>query len=419
MFRHNDISDEALEGYYQKVFNSTPPPKEQEKQEKIIESAKSLGWWGRIQTWAAAVFNVCKKLLDPFDDFWPAIRQMLPATAFFKATGFVLTGALGFINGSYEGIKGIIRLKRVYQSPIQQRKTRVTTGILTVVFGAAALGMGMSLFAAVFGASVIGTAFLTFLVPSVVATIFGITLWKNIYIWQAAKKEEQKKRDEYQQIIEAYKIVCEETPDSPNKQEHDTKILKVGGEWIFLKDKRLTKEAKVAFKAIETLTMVIVATGVMLSVASLIGLTAASLGILPVAVILVGATGAFLGKFFEEVDGHYHHQYTRKIRNFFVKKMEKMREKIHELFSHEKSPTPVALSVKEDQPPTSGVGGSTGWLLARQGVAAGEPPRDDKGVGVPFSRGQGGVPTSPPGSSLRQRASSGVPQASSRARPSL
>ena len=313
----------------------------------------------RVKAWMVRVFNIGKKLIDPVDDFWPAIRQLLPKNPIFKVFGSGLTGILGSITGLVEGIKGFNKANKVTEKN-EQRKTRLAAGIIVFVLGmivaglglvllasasgiftlvAAPTGMGLSLLA---GGSSMITALaiapiITFLIPSLLAVLYGVSLWKNIYIWRQTKKlekelggMEKKVKDLSPQITEIQKKIREEEEINENEREileQYTNIVEQLKQHTKrhdnLHEESLAREAKVAFRAIETTTMLTVAIGAMFGAAAFVGLGVVSFGSIPLALTIIGASIAVFAKVLETIDDyHGHHdptkKPTRKMRHFFI-----------------------------------------------------------------------------------------------------
>lgn len=267
--------------------------------------------------------DIGKQLIGLADDFWAVIRQILPKLPIMKMIGASLTGFLAVVIGVMEGKKGLERFIKgckAYLAKIKndqthikipQLKTRMTSGGLVFLLGMLVVSLGAVIIAGVAGLiALVNVPVFTLLIAGALTTLYGVSLWKDSYVWQQAKQLFRKAKEDLEKNKNTYQ---EQGQYESKKQECDR-----------LYEKVLEKEAKVAFAVIETATMLVVTVAALLTVAAFIGLGIASFGIIPLALTIVAAGISVGCKIFESLDnqkdelGNSKHELTRKTRNFFV-----------------------------------------------------------------------------------------------------
>lgn len=315
--------------------------KKQEDQQKEKEEIKKKGMGARI-------LAMCKNVFHVYDDVWIAIKHLLAKIPLGQVLGDLLGGIMGFVLGGYEGYKGVKSaykagkrekvkyteeeqlLNKEEQKIEKQNKIRIVIGILKSILGIGIIGISVAAAVATFGVSIAGAVFAGFLIPGGLCAIAGLAFLKNAYVLHLARKEEDKAQKDYHDENKALRIAQDSILASfKNDVNSDLKAkfneLTSLQHTVEAKEKiyqekrniRLDKEAKVAFKAIEVITLATATVGALLGVAALIGLSVASFGVIPLVLTLVGVGVAVGVKIFEYADEGKGRRYTRKIRGFF------------------------------------------------------------------------------------------------------
>lgn len=267
--------------------------------------------------------------MDIIDDAWAAMRSFLPHHV-IEAVSPILIGSVGFIIHLGEGYEGAKLAYKAYQNEkIGQRKTRILTSVLTFMLAGAGVGMSLAFIASAVGAAVSATAVALFpvLIPGALTAIYGLSLWRQSYIFDRAKAEEGKAWDEYQAALKTTSESLDEVrkrsvENNYNFYEDDYAFM-VGmlaakkQQYEELREKRLEGEADVAFTTMEVASSALVLVGLALSIPAVVGATA-TFGLLPLAIIITGVVFAVGTKYFEKIDEDANHAYTQDIRNWFI-----------------------------------------------------------------------------------------------------
>jgi hypothetical protein len=324
-------------------------------------------------------FEILKKPIDVSDDVSQALKNSVPAIV-----APILIAVAGFIIHLGEGYKGAKEAYTAYKNEkIGQQKTRILTGVLTVLAAATGVGLSAALLAATVGATVAGAVFMPFLIPALLTGIYGMALWRKSYILHQARKAEQFAKEHYEQSLQEIEenrtsfqeiqtlnreesilkikfsdIIDKKKSNQPlaeeeNKQyaEYQNKLSEISEKRVACEtqmviryaklensrrlyqachERRLKAERDVGFAVPELFGSILVSCGVALGIAALVGASIATFGALPLALIITGITIGVVTKTFEHVDNKNNHKYSSGVRRFFKK-----------LFSSSKKPSPT------------------------------------------------------------------------------
>lgn len=329
---------------------------------------------------AKAVYDVAKKIVDIIDDLWRVITKPLkiwiPQDLVNAITPF-LVGSTNLIIHFCEAVEGFLdAIKAIKKTKTVARTTKIITGFLIAAIGATGTGLCLSYIASAAGAAVSGALYMPVLIPALLTCIFIVGLGKNADILASVKKLHKKEKRELK-LLEEYADKLDRTKSAlienleaqksrliaernrivfnlPNRERIDVdtqKVLaklnhdisaiskeqnlysfqiddayqavekqKVQVEKVY--QKKLAAERAVAFKTIELTASIIVLTGTILGTAAILGAASvATLGFLPLGIVIAGVVIASAFKLFEYIDGKKDHKYTNGMRNFFTNKI--------------------------------------------------------------------------------------------------
>lgn len=329
---------------------------------------------------AKAVYNVAKKIVDIIDDLWRCItkplKSLIPVELVNAITPFLIGSTNLFIHFC-EGMEGLLdAIKAIKKTKTVARTTKIITGFLIAAIGATGTGLSASYIASATGAVVLGAQFMPVLIPALLTCIFIVGLSKNIDILKTVNKLYKKERVELKRLSEvakqldltnAYRIgnleqdkgklivkrnlILSSIKDIKNiaidKQEQlkaiEDKISEITKEQNFhsfkveeahkavekqkavvekFREKKLAAERDVAFKTIELTASLIVLAGTILGTAAILGAASvATLGFLPLGLVITGVVIASAFKLFEYIDGKKDNKYSNGLRNFFTDKV--------------------------------------------------------------------------------------------------
>ncbi len=306
-----------------------------------------------------AIFDIGKKLVDTIDDVWAAMRSFLPHQL-IEAVSPILIGSVGFIIHLGEGYEGGKLAYEAYQNEkIGQRKTRILTSVLTFMLAGAGAGMSVAFVASAAGAAVSAGAVALFpvLIPSALTAIYGLSLWRQSYIFHRAKEEENKAWDEYQKALEEMSGPLADIDNFNKESDHDHAIIlgTLGGikqHYEELREKRLEAEGNVAFTTMEVAASILVLVGLALGTTAVVGAAAASMGIAPLALIVTGVVFGVGTKYFEKMDEDANHVHIHKIRNWFVNTFNYFTHKKSKVVSEIKSENRLNMKTDSSHSPS-------------------------------------------------------------------
>lgn len=277
------------------------------------------------------LFNIGKKFVDIMDDLWSTLRGVLPAETIRVYSPFIM-GSVGFITHLGEGVQGAKEAYRAYKNEkIGQRKTRILSSVLIFMLSGAGLGLATSLIAEALGATISGTAmvFAPVLIPGFLTAIYSLALWRKAYIFYRAKEEEAKAKLEYEQAFSGRSL---ENPLTDTDKE-EKKIR-----FEALREERLLAERDMAFNIIEVATSILVVTSTVLGTAAIVGASVASLGALPLVLLLTGVIGGVGCKLLEYYDEKNEFKFSRQLRGWITGKWDKLTQP--KALTAQNSPTP-------------------------------------------------------------------------------
>lgn len=326
---------------------------------------------------ASVVYNVVKKIVDVIDDAWRIVMKPLKAIVPPKVVSAVtpfLVGSTNLFIHFCEGVEGLIdAIKAIRKTKTVSRKTKITTGFLIAAIGATGTGLSASYIASAAGAFVLGAQFMPVIIPALLTGIFITGLWKNSHILHSIKHEYQNEKAKLEQLRGRLESITKTNSERFNNLEEakhhyisqrnrilfkladlnnvdietQEKLAKIDynlnsisrsqlaletqineaddavknqtARAEKLKEKKLAAERDVAFKTIELTASLVVLTGTILGTAAILGAASvATLGALPLAIVIVGVAIGISCKLFEYIDRKHNHKYSNGIRNFFT-----------------------------------------------------------------------------------------------------
>lgn len=253
------------------------------------------------------MFDVGKKFADTVDDCWNAMRGFLPAS--LGGLSAILISSIGgtiHLVEVWDNIKLLAKAHR--EKKLAQRKTKMGTSLVSSLLGLTGVGFSLALFldGINVGVPIIGAFAMPAIIPGLLLLIYGIKVGRYSYGLHIAKQNEKKAQAVFSEIVEQ------------QAHENSQAVQAAQDRYLFFREQRIKAERKVAFGMLEMLGSVGIVTGVILGTAGIVGASAvASFGILPLAIILVGAGIAASAKIFEYVDGKRDHALSRKIKSWF------------------------------------------------------------------------------------------------------
>lgn len=257
------------------------------------------------KTFLRWAFGAGKKFVDLLDDIWNALRSFLPE-GLLGLTPVIIGGVLGLIHGVefYENSK---RAYNAYRDKrMAQRKTTFMTASLSVLLGAAGIGLSIALFlhGIDVGLTLAGAGLMPAIIPALLTVIFSLKLGCATYALHVAEQNAAKAEAFFKEIL------AEQDNDLSKEA-----VFLAKERYHFFYEQKLNAERKLAFQALEALGSGVVVAGITVGLAA--G-SIASLGILPLSIILVGVTIGFLAKTIKYEDGKHDFSLTRKMRSYFT-----------------------------------------------------------------------------------------------------
>lgn len=302
----------------------------------------------------AKFFDTIKKFIDVIDDVWNAIKNKVAQ----KAPQFVaplLVGLTGLIIHLWEGLLSFQMTHEAWANKnIGQRKTRLMTGVVSVILALTGITSAAFLLAGAAG-SVVGAAMtvLPVIIPAALTVIYGLSLYRRSYILHQAKNQEQVAKKQYDEFrknsqrkwnelfLEIQRLEKEKnnslSVSSDDYKNISVKLMHTQKKYAALNGKiaaykqyyenmrqqRMNAEREVAFSVMEFGFSIMVLAGTILGAAALIGSSAASFGLVPLALLLTGVLGGGYTKFFESRDAKKNHGDTAAIRSWVEMRAER------------------------------------------------------------------------------------------------
>ncbi len=292
---------------------------------------------GEKRSYLRIAFDIFKKIADSLDDIWQMIAAALNNPLLRDMVSSFLQGTVGiiiFIAEAYQGIKEAHYAVIANKSILNQRYTRIFTGLLVCALGITGAGLSTAFLASAFGAAISGLPLLPILLPIFLASIYIVKLGKTSYVLDQTRKKEM---EDQTNLLHA-KHVLERLSMKENPTEEDDRVffeyqetlLLQQQKYLFARSERLNAERQVAFKAIEVSTTMIVLTGVFMALAVASGI--ASFGIAPTIIIASGVLLAFSAQIFDYVDERKKNAPTKYIRAGIVNSWSKMTDTMNKAF---------------------------------------------------------------------------------------
>lgn len=259
---------------------------------------------------AGKKLDIVKKGADLGDDSWNATRGVFSKETVENGGPFIV-GTIMFLIHGLEFRKASKKLFEALTNPnIRQRKVKITTSALGFLFTGAGIGLGVTYVAGhlsqlgMIGAVSTGTTalmpFLPVSLPGLLAATYLTYLARKIYIFSKAKKAEKKAWEDYtanDKGIDKNRPLAEQAFQEFKNQYYDT--------YQRAYEERIKQEKKVAFSIIEVLGSGFVVGGLIAGSVAIIGAASvATLGILPITLIAIGAGVGLISKAIEYFDDH-------------------------------------------------------------------------------------------------------------------
>lgn len=319
-------------------------------------------------------FNVCKKGIDLVDDLWTAIgNTALPKALVSMVTPFIV----GVASGIVHAVEGILGLKTVIKAATKIktsiRKTKIATGSIITALAGAGVGISAAYLTTGTGIVLAGSALMPAIIPALLFAVFAVALSRNLYKLHDVKNKidemTQKNSKLFAEIETLQKnnqllakkraVFCSiNTNTSPQQIEQNAlELINLFSQESVNNMKLATcrhdiennnktlaglgnslkkAEREVAFKTLELVAAAIVFIGVVLGTAAIVGAaSAASFGIVPLVICIVGVTLGMGFKIFEQVDKKKDHKLSDGI-------IEKLKNGLSSIFSRKNSTQPAA-----------------------------------------------------------------------------
>ncbi|MDA8561965.1 hypothetical protein N9L02_02490 [Gammaproteobacteria bacterium] len=267
--------------------------------------------------------DVLKKPVDILDDVWNLFRGLISPKIIDKVGPFLIGTVMLFIH-FIEAYNGIRDTYHAYNNAnIGQRKLRLLTNILISCSAISGIGLGLSYlvyqfshlgFIGAVSVSSFTAAMCPAILPGLLATIYAISLGRKTYTLSILREEEKSAKELCDSYIKSF--------------ENFTKYSEIEAQNYISKyeeilDKIRIAEKEVYFGVVEVLSSVMVTSGAfLLSLISVgaIGLgSIASLGALPIALLITGVALGFASKFIEYKDDKTNGSFSTRLRNYFAK----------------------------------------------------------------------------------------------------
>lgn len=300
----------------------------------------------------------------------------------------LLTGSFGFILHFWEGAQSLVEALRAYQNQnIPQKRTRIVTHGLTALFAGTGVGLSLTLLASLLGAVVSGTALIVspFIISGFFAAIYGLALWRNIYILSQVKEQEIKAQHDFAKtsllkytcLAELHKLETQikqlqtkllnpgqqqplNEQDDAVKQEYkglmqamtiqQRELSKLSIQFMvaekqltLAQEKKFQAERTLFFNIIDTTASILTLVATILITAAILGGSIASFGAVPLGLLIAGVVIGVINQLFKHYDSNKECSYTRLLRN-------KLTQLHQESVTLSTKPSPDCKLIEESMP---------------------------------------------------------------------
>lgn len=277
------------------------------------------------------ILNLGGKILSFLDNAWGGIQSLFLADLAGPIVA-ILTGIFGFILYLGESIQGLKDAYKAYKNEKKrQRKTRIMTGVLSFMAAGAGVGVSIALFAGTLGATVSGgtLALAPILISAFFVAIYGLALWRNSYIFSMNKLDILKAHREKRECEVTIGRILRELSELKKEAKSTLSLLSEYATWsvaLEMKteelerccEKSLRAERRVAFNSIDIFTSSMILVATIMGASILLGVSAASFGVVPLVLLIVGVVIGTGTQLFEYYDEQSKYTITRNIRNWFA-----------------------------------------------------------------------------------------------------